>query len=191
MKNNEILTLLEQINKSATTGKNYAKSHYDLDRYAQIEALTQELYAKIDGFEEVQIDALAEKSYITPKVGVNAIIVNENGEFLLEQRMDDKCWGIPGGWSEVGLTAEENIQKEILEETGFNVEVEKLIGVISRKPNERYLLTSYHLLFKCKIVSGELRKSYESENVAWQKFEDIQNWHADHKEWMKFYFNSI
>lgn len=91
MKNNDILSLLERINKSATTGKNYAKSNYDLDRYAEIEALTKQLYSKIDGFDEIQIDALAEKSYITPKVGVNAIIINENDEFLLEKRMDDKC----------------------------------------------------------------------------------------------------
>lgn len=191
MKNNEILTLLEQINKSAITGKNYAKSNYDLDRYAEIEALTKQLYSKIDGFDEIQIDALAEKSYITPKVGVNAIVINENGEFLLEKRMDDKCWGIPGGWCEVGLTAEENIQKEILEETGFKVKVEKLIGVISRKPSERYLLTSYHLLFKCSIESGELTTSYESENVAWCKFDEVENWHADHKEWMEFYFSKV
>lgn len=189
MKNNEILTLLEQIIKSSTTGKNYAKNNYDFDRYSEIENLTKHLYSKIDGFEEIQIDALAEKSYITPKVGVNAIIVNEKGEFLLEQRMDDKCWGIPGGWCEVGLTAEENIQKEILEETGFKVNVERQIGVISRKPNERFLLSSYHILFKCAIESGTLKKSYESEKVVWRKFEDVKNWHADHKEWFEFYFN--
>lgn len=88
------------------------------------------------------------------------------------------------------MTAEENIQKEILEETGFKVKVEKLIGVISRKPSERYLLTSYHLLFKCTIVSGELKTSYESENVAWLKFEEVENWHSDHKEWMEFYFEN-
>ncbi len=191
MKENKILKILEQINKSANTGKNYAKSNYDLDRYSELEILSKELYQEIDGFKDIQISSLAEKSYITPKVGVNAIIENEKGEFLLEQRMDDKCWGIPGGWAEVGFTAEENVIRELKEETGFDVSVEKQVCVISRKPTERYLLTSYHIIFKCKVIGGELKKSYESEAVAWRKLEDINNWHADHKEWFAVYFENV
>jgi len=191
MKENKILKILEQINKSATTGKNYAKSNYDIDRYSEIKQFSEQLYQEINGFKDVLINPLAEKSYITPKVGVNAIIENEKGEFLLEQRMDDKCWGIPGGWCEVGFSAEENVIRELKEETGYDIEVEKQICVISRKPTERYLLTSYHILFKCKIVSGDLQKSYESEQVAWRKLEDVIKWHADHKEWLETYFENI
>lgn len=191
MQNNLILKLLEQIYKSATIGKNYTKSNYEFDRYSEIEKLTTELFKHIDGFKEIQINTFEEKKYITPKVGVNAIIVNENNEYLLEQRMDDKCWGIIGGWCEVGFSPEENIKREVFEETGLIVEIEKQIGIISRTPNQHQLHTSYHILYKCKVVSGKLKKSYESENLAWQKLADIENWHYDHKSWFEFYFENL
>jgi len=106
---------------------------------------------------------------------------------LLEQRSDDKSWGIPGGWAEVGLSAEENVKKELLEETGLKVELDYLVGIMSRKLNSNYPFTSYHVLYKCKVISGSLIKSHESIALAWQSLEKVTNWHHDHKEWMEYY----
>ncbi len=181
------LTILEQIHKSAETGKNYSTNQYDIERYSQIVALTKELYKQIDGFNDIQIDTLAEKSYLTPKVGVNAIIENEKGEFLLEKRMDDKKWGIIGGWCEVGFSPEENIIREVFEETGLKVEIEQQIGIVSRKPNQSVLYASYHIIYKCKILEGTIKKSHESEEVAWKQISKIKNWHYDHKNWFDIY----
>lgn len=184
----EILnSTLETIRKSASTGKFYAKNEYDRTRYAEILSMTELLYENLFNLKISEIDPIDKQGYITPKVGVNGFIENSEGKLLLEQRSDDKCWGVPGGWAEVGLSAEENVKKEILEETGFFVEVDCLVGVMSRKPSEHYPYSSYHLLYKCRIISGKLEKSYESENVDWKEFSEIKNWHHDHKKWVEYY----
>jgi len=182
-----IISTLEALRKSAATGKNYAKNEYDLIRYTEILSMAESLYENLFNVNISAIDLIDKQGYITPKVGVNGFIENSEGRLLLEQRSDDKCWGIPGGWAEVGLSAEENVQKEILEETGFLVEVDSLIGIMSRKPSEDYLYTSYHLLYKCRIVSGQLKKSSESEKIDWKEIDEIEDWHIDHKEWVAFY----
>lgn len=185
MQNNVTLTLLEEILKMSETGAHFSKDEYNRNRYLEIKEKAFQLYEQIPGFKRTIIEPLDRVGYITPKVGVNAIIENENGALLLERRMDDKCWGIPGGWAEPGSTAEENIIREIWEETGLNVEVKKLIDVISRKPTPTYLHTSYHIIFHCVITGGSIQKSHESEEIAWKKPDEITNWHADHKDWLK------
>ncbi len=183
----QVIQLLEQLRKGATTGKNFANSQYDVVRYQEMLTLLDQLYQHVSSFDMSKIDPVDEYGYITPKVGVNALIEREDGSILLERRVDDACWCIPGGWSEVGLTAEENIVKEIKEEAGYNVKVERLMGVISRKPNQKFPYTSYHLLFKCLITGGELQQSYESLDVDWKQVDEVDNWHYDHLSWVEKY----
>jgi mutator protein MutT len=53
--------------------------------------------------------------------GVRALILNEEGEVLLQQRADTGRWGLPGGAVELGETALEALKREVLEETGLIV----------------------------------------------------------------------
>ncbi len=54
-----------------------------------------------------------------------------NGEILLIQRADNAHWGLPGGHVEPGESVAQAAVREVLEETGFAVEVGRLIGVYS------------------------------------------------------------
>jgi ADP-ribose pyrophosphatase YjhB (NUDIX family) len=184
MSENEILRLMEQLVKMAATGEYFSEDPYNKERYHAIRECAETLYSKINGFDKVMLEPYDKVGYVTPKVGVNAIIENAKGEMLLEKRMDDKCWGIPGGWSEVGYTAEENVIREMSEETGLEVKVIEILDVVYRKPSEKYIHTSYHILFRCEIISGTLTKSHESEEVAWKNPDEISVWHFDHKEWI-------
>ncbi|WP_370223572.1 NUDIX hydrolase [Cytobacillus sp.] len=62
--------------------------------------------------------------------GVAVAVVNEIGEFLLQKRMDGK-WGVPGGFIELGESAEEAGRREVFEETGIQIDKLKLVGVFS------------------------------------------------------------
>jgi ADP-ribose pyrophosphatase YjhB (NUDIX family) len=182
--NNEALTLLEQILKFSITGERFAKDGYNKERYEAIRESAEKLYQLLPEFENIRLEPLDKIGYLTPKVGVNAIIKNDRGEILLERRMDDKCWGIPGGWAEVGLTVEENVIKEMKEEAGVDVSIERILDVISRKPTEKYLHTSYHVIFECKITQGTITISHESEEMRWRKIDEVTPWHADHYDWI-------
>ncbi len=50
---------------------------------------------------------------------------------MLIQRADNGHWGLPGGHVEPGESVAQAAVREVLEETGFAVEVGRLIGVYS------------------------------------------------------------
>ena len=70
-------------------------------------------------------------------------------------------WTLPGGGLEAGETAEVAACREILEETGYQVRLEDLLGVDSRhfpaEPPRRRAFHSFRVIYQCRIVGGGLR----------------------------------
>lgn len=64
-----------------------------------------------------------------PAAGV--LIFNEKNEVLLQQRTDNKKWGLPGGSMELGETFEETARREALEEVNLKVEKLEVFNVYS------------------------------------------------------------
>ena len=67
------------------------------------------------------------------RVSVSAV-VRRRGEpdrILLMRRSDNAHWGLPGGYVEPGESVESAAQREVREETGFEIEVGRLVGVYS------------------------------------------------------------
>ena len=80
-------------------------------------------------------------------IGVFATIVNEYGDVLCVQRNYPPFgWTTPGGRLEDNESPEEGVIREVLEETGFIVSIDKLIGIYSA-PFKSDLVRSY----LCKI----------------------------------------
>ena len=90
------------------------------------------------------------------RIGVYAVIFHER-QVLLALRRDIDWWNLPGGGLEVGETVEEGIQREVREETGLEVEVEKLVGVYSKPQKQEVVLS-----FLCRVVGGALQSTEES-----------------------------
>ena len=65
--------------------------------------------------------------------GAAAIIVNENGQILLQSRADRDRWGLPGGCQELGERFQDAVIREIKEETNLDVKEEdlELIDIVS------------------------------------------------------------
>ena len=58
---------------------------------------------------------------------------------------------------EVGETVDEALHREVVEETGLEVEIEQLVGVYS-KPQKQEIV----LAFRCQITGGTLRATEET-----------------------------
>ena len=106
--------------------------------------------------------------------GTCAVIFNKGGEVLLEKRADYGLWGLPGGVVEAGESVESGVIREVLEETGLQVGVKRLVGVYSDP--EHYSIVVYpdgisvhyvSLLFECERLEGELRISSESTDIGY------------------------
>ncbi len=99
---------------------------------------------------------------------VAAIITNAAGQILLQRRSDNGLWGLPGGSVEIGESVTEAIVREVREETGLAVEVERLIGVYSDPSFQvfRYkdgnVVHYINTLFACRVVGGTLETCDES-----------------------------
>lgn len=69
---------------------------------------------------------LNERAYPTfPVPGVGAIVISSHGVLLARRDKDPAKgqWSIPGGGVEIGETQEQAIKREVLEETGIEIDV--------------------------------------------------------------------
>jgi ADP-ribose pyrophosphatase YjhB (NUDIX family) len=185
MNDSRLVALLEEIRSIAQLGLNYARDPYDRERYQQLLSIACDHYAAISGLGAIEISGrfLQELGYITPKVGVSAAVFDGTGRILLVRRTDDQCWCLPCGWAEVRETPQQSIAREVLEETGLEVEVRELVRLGTRMPGDFGLPhTTYHLQFHCKVIGGRLSESHETTDVGFYPMETVHNWHLDHKE---------
>lgn len=97
----------------------------------------------------------------THLVSVAALVTNEKGEILLVNS-PWRGWEYPGGLIEPGETFEEALRREIREESGVEVEIERFVGIC--KNLEKDIV---NIDFVCRYVSGELTTSDESTEVVW------------------------
>ena len=122
-----------------------------------------------------------------PLVFTCAVIHNDAGEILWQQRSDFGWWGLPGGSVELNENLAECLDREIMEETGLQVEIERLLGVYSspdfdiRYPNgdEAQQVT---FTFVCRLTGGEMQAD-NSETLAlnWKNVNDLPEtapWYA-------------
>ena len=73
----------------------------------------------------------AEIGYATPKVDVRGAVFR-NGEVLLIKEASSGKWTLPGGWADVNLTPAENVEKECLEESGYEVKARLITAIVDR-----------------------------------------------------------
>ena len=108
----------------------------------------------------------------TPKhsVSVAGIVVDDQNRVLLIQRRDNGHWEPPGGVLELNETFEEGVKREILEETGVHVEVERLTGVYK---NMRHGIVA--LVFRCTVAGGHPRVTVESASVKWIERQQVDS----------------
>lgn len=93
-----------------------------------------------------------------------ACIRDEKGRVLLQKRGDNKQWGFPGGLIEIGESADETVIREVKEETGLDIVINKMIGVYSKYfyeyPNNDKAQT-IGVFFDCSAVGGQVDIDYK------------------------------
>src|SRR3954454_3517689 len=90
-------------------------------------------------------------------VSVAGVVVDDAGRVLVIQRRDNGRWEAPGGILERDETFEEGVIREVAEETGMMVEVDRLTGVY--KNMTRGIVA---LVYRCHPVAGIPAPSTES-----------------------------
>jgi ADP-ribose pyrophosphatase YjhB (NUDIX family) len=106
------------------------------------------------------------------RVNVGVVLRDASGAILLEKRRDCGQWGIPGGRIEPGESIRAAASREMLEETGFQTNVTRIVGVYSDPADGRIVtfpdtvVQIVDVIVEAEIVGGELAISDESEAMV-------------------------
>ena len=164
------LGLVKATQAIAQTGLTYAPPGYDRDRYAALQGIAACMMAALGGGAPAPVAGLfaAQSGYATPKVDVRGAAFRDGRLMLVREAADGGRWTLPGGWADTGLTPAENVVKEVLEESGFEVAVERLVAVWdrTRAGHSPQPFDAYKLFFLCRITGGEARASAETSEVG-------------------------
>ena len=129
------LTWARELQAIAQTGLTFSTIHYDRERYKAVSRLAARIIATHTEMSPDRLSALffGESGYATPKVDVRAAVFDSNSRILMvRETADAGRWSLPGGWADVNLSSAQNVVKEVLEESGFEVEPQKLAAVWDR-----------------------------------------------------------
>lgn len=101
-------------------------------------------------------------------VGAFAIIFDAQHRVLLCHRRDMDRWNLPGGGVMSGETPWQAVIREVQEEVGLVVTVERLIGVYAYPPGNDVIFS-----FLCTITGGEITESNEADAIAYFAVEQL------------------
>ncbi|MGD1453408.1 NUDIX domain-containing protein [Vibrio harveyi] len=110
--------------------------------------------------------------------GVAAVILNESNQLLL-QKKSDGSWSLPAGMIEPGESPSQAVIREVREETGLTVEVERVLGVFGGEgfgfayPNGDQVEYTV-IMFKCQ-QTGQFAEDLDEETLelAWFSRSDM------------------
>lgn len=156
---NEWLTYAKRLQSLAATGLAYDAGQYDRERYAEIKAIAEEMMATLLSVPVERIAGLAPDGsrHPTPSMDVRGAVF-EGERILLVREARTGGWTLPGGFAEIGLSAAENVVKEMREEACIEVAVRQLYAVRhkSKGPFDPDVRDFYKFYFLCERQGDEL-----------------------------------
>lgn len=115
------------------------------------------------------------------RLGCSGVLFDSTGErVLLTRRTDNGRWCLPGGQMEPGESAAEACEREVREETGLLVHVDRLIGIYT-SPHRLFVYADGNrwqfvsLCFAVGLVGGSLTLSNETTDAGYFSAPEIAN----------------
>lgn len=132
---------------------------------------------------------------VTPFVGCDVFVLNQQKKVLLVKRSDTNLWALPGGGHDLGETPAKCAIRECFEETGYDIEIIRLLGVFSSNCYE-YVYNPWkdneycHILFEGRVIGGYKRTSDETLEVGWFSQDEIPPLFDGHESRIRFGFGA-
>ena len=105
------------------------------------------------------------------RAAVAAIIFDEMGQILLFKHTYRKFeWGLPAGGLEHYEQPIDAIKREFFEESGMQIQVERLLTAISAREDHHI-----GMIYLCRIVCGEFKKLLEISDMKYFPVNELPN----------------
>jgi ADP-ribose pyrophosphatase YjhB (NUDIX family) len=144
------LALLRRLQAIAATGLQYATDPHDIARYTELREIAADL-AGAAGDERIAALMTDDAGHPTPKVDVRGALFRD-GRVLLVRERSDGLWTFPGGWADLGDTPRQAVEREVREESGWQVRATRLFAVDDRDRHNQppHVHRIYKLFFLCE-----------------------------------------
>jgi ADP-ribose pyrophosphatase YjhB (NUDIX family) len=158
------LDLARELYSISQSGLTYCKNEYDLYSYRRLQEISAEIIASRSDLskETVTQTFSMQAGYATPKIDVRGAVFHE-GRILLVQEKADGKWAMPGGWADIGDLPSAMVEREVLEEAGFEVKATKVLAVYDANRIEPLeFFHAYKIIFLCDLLGGSPRHNHET-----------------------------
>ena len=174
---NQWLDWAKKIKAISQIGNAYSKDVYDLDRYDQLSAIADEILANLADAPVARVAHffVPDSGYATPKIDLRAGVFRDGKVLLVKERLDG-LWTLPGGWADVCESPKQGIQREVLEESGFQVDVKRLVAVKDRSLHcytPQYPDHLFKLFFLCDLIGGKPTLNIEIDAIDFFPLDDL------------------
>ncbi len=165
MENPKWLEWAQNLQALAQSGLTYSPNPFDVQRYQAIREIAAEMisaYAEID-LKIVHDLYEAQSGYTTPKVDVRGVVF-KNDQILLVRELSDGGFTLPGGWVDVNESPSSAVEREVWEETGYEVKAKKLLALYDRNKHGHpaYIFHIYKVFILCDLIGGQPAGSIET-----------------------------
>ena len=106
-------------------------------------------------------------------VTISAVLITHDDKYLLvqENKPDDIGWTIPAGRVRDRETSEEGAVREIKEETGLEIKIDRLIDTVNFSEKNTKMK-----IYKARVTGGSLKlNDKECMGMGWFNWEEIKH----------------
>lgn len=111
--------------------------------------------------------------FTDPKVGVGALVTQENKVLLIRRKMEPERgkWSIPAGFLDHGEDPQETAEREVFEETGLRVRIINLLDVFTNPPGQGG--ASIFILYRAELLGGEMIAGDDADAVGFFQMDEL------------------
>jgi len=113
-----------------------------------------------------------------PLLGVGAVIFQDDSVLLIERGQEPLkgWWTLPGGLVETGERLDQALRREVLEETGLNVEPLTVAAIFERIMPDAEGRTEFHYViidYLCRPAGGRLAWGSDVADARWVRLGEM------------------
>jgi 8-oxo-dGTP diphosphatase len=113
-----------------------------------------------------------------PILGVGAVIIHRERVLLVRRATEPLKgeWSVPGGMVELGEKLHQAVRREVLEETGLQVEPGEVLDVFDSIFQDQQGRTQYHYVvidYLCHSMSEEAKAASDVSEVRWVRADEL------------------